>query len=281
MGVSHGACEIRLVHLAGLIGEGLEIQPVVGLDHQLQRLLDRRCAVEVIDTTLGALRRGGYLFGLAFLFRLQLWLFGLPGSPWTDLLKVDILNCMGFAIGIMSVMAIFTTAERVRLCAVLGVAIAIASPLVSALDWKWLPAPIANYLVPNYQYFAFFPWASFIAFGLSIGSLLRLAKPEDVYADVGRGAIRADEVLQAVYPQLKRDPNRKRPSYIEPNSKGVSIAGLTEGIGYRLGACCHPIPGRSSSAASRRCRSSTGAGASRPSSCCNNRTPRRWWRTRH
>ena len=36
---------------------------------------------------------------------------------------------------------------------------------------------------------------------------------------------------------------RKRPSYIEPNSKGVSIAGLTEGIGYRLGACCHPIPG--------------------------------------
>jgi GTP pyrophosphokinase len=50
-------------------------------------------------------------------------------------------------------------------------------------------------------------------------------------------------VLQAVYPQLKRDPKRKRPSYIEPNTKGVSIAGLTEGIGYRLGGCCHPIPG--------------------------------------
>jgi GTP pyrophosphokinase len=72
---------------------------------------------------------------------------------------------------------------------------------------------------------------------------LRLAKPDDVYADVGRGALRADEVLAAVYPLLKRDPKRKRPSYIEPNSKGVSIAGLTEGIGYRLGACCHPIPG--------------------------------------
>ena len=72
---------------------------------------------------------------------------------------------------------------------------------------------------------------------------VRLARPDDVYADVGRGALRADEVLAAVYPQLKRDPRRKRPSYIEPNSKGVSIAGLTEGIGYRLGACCHPIPG--------------------------------------
>ncbi|HEX5279363.1 MAG TPA: bifunctional (p)ppGpp synthetase/guanosine-3',5'-bis(diphosphate) 3'-pyrophosphohydrolase [Micropepsaceae bacterium] len=72
---------------------------------------------------------------------------------------------------------------------------------------------------------------------------LRLAKAEDVYAAVGRGALRADDVLQAVYPELKRDPNRKRPAYVEPKSTGLSIAGLTEGIGYRLGQCCHPIPG--------------------------------------
>jgi uncharacterized membrane protein len=125
-----------------------------------------------------ALRRAGYLYSLAFLFRLQLWIFGLPTSPWTDLFKVDILNCMGFAIALMSVMAIFTTAERVRLCAGLGIAIAAASPLVSAVDWSWLPPQISAYFVPNYQYFAFFPWAGFIAFGLSIGSLLRLAKQE-------------------------------------------------------------------------------------------------------
>jgi GTP pyrophosphokinase len=72
---------------------------------------------------------------------------------------------------------------------------------------------------------------------------LRLSKPEDVYADIGRGALRADEVLQAVYPELKRDPARKRRGYVEPNPKSVSIAGLTEGIAYRLGSCCHPIPG--------------------------------------
>ena len=87
-----------------------------------------------------ALRRAGYLFSLAFLFRLQLWLFAYPQSPWTDLFKVDILNCMGLAIGLMSVMAIFTTADRVRLCAGLGIAIATAAPLVSAIDWSWLPA---------------------------------------------------------------------------------------------------------------------------------------------
>jgi len=125
-----------------------------------------------------ALRRAGYLFSLAFLFRLQLWVFAFPGSPWTDLFKVDILNCMGFAIALMSVMAIFTTAERVRLCAGLGLAIAVLSPLVSSADWSWLPSGMSAYIVPSYQYFAFFPWASFIAFGLSIGSILRLVRPE-------------------------------------------------------------------------------------------------------
>ena len=127
-----------------------------------------------------ALRRAGYLFTLAFLFRLQLWTFAFGQSPWTDLFKVDILNCMGFAILLMSVMAIFTTAERVRLCAGTGRGhrgclsagfrhrLALASSAISA------------YFVPSYQYFAFFPWASFIAFGLSIGSILRLVKPEQM-----------------------------------------------------------------------------------------------------
>jgi len=72
---------------------------------------------------------------------------------------------------------------------------------------------------------------------------LRFARADDVYAAVGRGALRSDDVLEAVYPELRRDPNRKRPTYLEPQSTGVSIAGLTEGIGYRLGSCCHPIPG--------------------------------------
>src|SRR5271157_5035213 len=56
-----------------------------------------------------AFRRSGYLFLLAFAFRLQLWIFALP-QPWTDLLRVDILNCMGLAIAAMSVMALLRTA---------------------------------------------------------------------------------------------------------------------------------------------------------------------------
>jgi GTP diphosphokinase / guanosine-3',5'-bis(diphosphate) 3'-diphosphatase len=71
---------------------------------------------------------------------------------------------------------------------------------------------------------------------------LRLHKADDVYAHIGSGTLRADEVLEAVYPELRRDPKRKRPESANGNG-GVSIAGLTEGIAYRLGQCCHPIPG--------------------------------------
>lgn len=135
-----------------------------------------------------ALRRSGYLFMLAFLFRLQLWLFAYPQSP-SALLKVDILNCMGLGIGLMSVMAVFTTAERIRLCAVLGAAIAAASPLVSLMNWSWLPPAVSAYFVPSYDYFAFFPWASFIAFGLSIGSALRLISAENMNRAMQWGSV--------------------------------------------------------------------------------------------
>src|SRR5271165_6015241 len=129
---------------------------------------------------VAALRRAGYLFLLAFLFRIQLWAFAFGQSSWTDLFKVDVLNCMGLTMAVLSVMAVFTTADRVRLCAVLGVLIAAASPVISSADWTWLPSWLSNYFVPNYNYFAFFPWAAFIAFGVSIGSLLRLVKPEEM-----------------------------------------------------------------------------------------------------
>jgi uncharacterized membrane protein len=125
----------------------------------------------------GTLRRAGYLFGIAMLLRLQLWLFSLPSS-WKSLLKVDILNCMGFGIALMSVMALFTTAQRARMCALLGVGIAAVSPLITQMNWAGAPWVVKAYMAPDYDYFSFFPWAAFMAFGMSAGSLIRLTKPE-------------------------------------------------------------------------------------------------------
>jgi hypothetical protein len=129
---------------------------------------------------LASLRRSGYILGLAFLVRLQLWLFAWPGSPWTDLLRVDVLNCMGFALTVLSVMAVFRTVERVRFCAILGLAIAAAAPLVSQLDWTGVPLVVKSYIAPDLASFGFFPWGAFVAFGMSLGSLIRILTHEQL-----------------------------------------------------------------------------------------------------
>ena len=128
---------------------------------------------------LAALYRAGFLLGIAFAFRLQLWAFS-TARQWSDLLKVDILNCMGFSIAIASVMALFRTTERIRLCAVLGLAVASASPLISQLDLSGVPQLAQDYVVPSYNFFGFFPWAAFLFFGVSFGSMLRTLKDEQI-----------------------------------------------------------------------------------------------------
>jgi uncharacterized membrane protein len=127
-----------------------------------------------------AFKRSSYLFAAAFAFRLQLWLFSFDKSPWTDLFRVDILNCMGLALLLLSPMAVFRTVERIRLCAILGFLIAVASPFVSNVNWSGVPEILQNYVKPSYQFFGFFPWAAFVAFGMSLGSILRLLKPADI-----------------------------------------------------------------------------------------------------
>jgi hypothetical protein len=89
---------------------------------------------------------------------------------------------MGLALAVFSVMAVFATRDRIRLCAVLGLAVASAAPVISGLDWNGVPAVVKNYLIPDPQYFGFFPWASFVAFGMSFGSVLRILKPKELPA---------------------------------------------------------------------------------------------------
>jgi hypothetical protein len=138
-----------------------------------------RKGVPPMRRVVTAFGRSGYLFFLAFAFRLQLWLFGQQ-PPWRDLFRVDILNCMGFAIAVLSVMALFKTMERIRLCAVLGLAIAFASPVISQLDSPNIPWLLRNYLVPDYRFFSFFPWGAYLAFGMAAGSAIRVISADSI-----------------------------------------------------------------------------------------------------
>lgn len=78
-----------------------------------------------------------------------------------------------------------------------------------------------------------------------VAKKLGLSKIEDVYAQVGGGALRGREVLEAVYPEIKTDPERRKRALLEQPVEGkrISIKGLTGGVGYQLGQCCHPLPG--------------------------------------
>jgi peptidoglycan/LPS O-acetylase OafA/YrhL len=141
---------------------------------------DERSGLTPAHRVLSALKRARYLLVIAFLFRIQLWVFSLPWNPPSVILKVDVLNCMALAGAALSVMAVFKTAERARLCVALGLAIAAFSPLVSQVDWSGDHPLIKNYIAPDYLFFSFFPWAAFFAFGLSAGSVIRLLRDDQM-----------------------------------------------------------------------------------------------------
>ncbi len=139
-----------------------------------------RKEISPVGRILGVFYRARYLLLLALAFRLQLWLFAWPYGNPADLLKVDILNCMGVAILAMSPLALLGRMGRIRGGLFAGLAIAVAAPLVSAADWTSLPEWLRNYIVPGTQFFPLFPWAAFLAFGVALGGMLKIASTRDL-----------------------------------------------------------------------------------------------------
>ena len=138
--------------------------------------------------SLAALRRAGFLGGLAILFRFQMWVFYFPHGAWSDILRVDILNCMGAACAMLAPVAALRRMQRVRGALFIGAVIAFGAPFIS--DWKAL-APndlFRSYFAPDYSGFALFPWGAFVAFGMACGTAFRLipeANREQVMQWVG------------------------------------------------------------------------------------------------
>jgi uncharacterized membrane protein len=141
-------------------------------------LLDgrERRGVDGMGRFAAGVRRAGYLLLLAAAVRLQAFFFAWPWARLEDILKVDVLNCMGVSLALMALTAFFTTQERVKVSLLLGAAIAISAPIVSGLNWSGVPSLIQAYLAPSTEVFGLFPWAAFTAFGVAFGSMLRLAR---------------------------------------------------------------------------------------------------------
>ncbi len=138
--------------------------------------MNRRQDLSPGKRVFAALRRARYLFLLAVIFRLQNWIFDYPRSHVADLLKVDILNLMGAAAALLSVLALANGIQRVRWAFFAGVSIACVSPLIAMLDTAGVPEWLRGYFVPNGDTFSIFPWGAFLAFGVAVGSLIPLVQ---------------------------------------------------------------------------------------------------------
>jgi uncharacterized membrane protein len=128
-----------------------------------------------------ALKRGGYILAIAFMFRFTNWLFSVPRATIQEITKVDILNCMGVGLAVLAVCAVFEGAARVRVAAGVGLGIALLSPLVANLEWTGTPL-LQDYIAPSVRTgrFPFFPWASYLAFGLAAGTVVKRAAADRV-----------------------------------------------------------------------------------------------------
>jgi uncharacterized membrane protein len=138
--------------------------------------MNRREHMPPLARVLQALKRARFLFLLAILFRLQGWVFAWGTSPVKDLLKVDILNAMGATAALLSFLALASGRERVRWAVFAGTAIAVLAPVMSALNWSSIPAPLRDYVLPSGDTFSIFPWGAFLAFGVGVGSMIPLVE---------------------------------------------------------------------------------------------------------
>src|ERR1700686_2685961 len=151
-----------------------------------QRLREKGIARNAIART--TILRGAEIFALGLLFRVQDLVLGYPNSPWTDLLRVDVLNILGLSMILTAVLCWLTasaTVEQSRNRAIVWSLLA-ASAIAIVTPWlwttqrpRWLPWPLESYVngvhiyaQPQPWLFPVFPWVAFAFVGLALGFLL-------------------------------------------------------------------------------------------------------------
>jgi uncharacterized membrane protein len=109
--------------------------------------------------TRTTIRRGAEILGLGLLFRVQEYVIAWGWAPWSDLLRVDILNTIGISMILMGVVCwiVLNVGRTSRIRQVLGLTaggVALLISLLTPLLWTtwrphWLPWPIAVVAFPH------------------------------------------------------------------------------------------------------------------------------------
>jgi uncharacterized membrane protein len=132
--------------------------------------------------------RGAEIFGMGILFRIQEYILGYKWVPWTDLLRVDILNIIGISMMLMGVLCWVASAPALSLARTRSITAGIFAaalvamltpPLWTNLRLRFLPWPLESYIngthtfgKPQVWLFPIFPWSAFAFAGLAVGFLM-------------------------------------------------------------------------------------------------------------
>src|SRR5258708_20316740 len=111
-----------------------------------QRLREKGIARNAIART--TILRGAEIFGLGFLFRGQEYLLGYPKSPWTDLLRVDVLNILGVSMMLLGVLCWLTPAETAEKSRERAIGWGLARPAAGDGVHPCPPPPLPPPLLP-------------------------------------------------------------------------------------------------------------------------------------
>jgi uncharacterized membrane protein len=143
---------------------------------------------QIARTTI---RRGAEILALGFLFRLQEFVIAWGWAPWSDLLRVDVLNVIGVSLMLMGgfcwiglSLARDGKSGGTKFLMWTAGAVALLISLLTPLLWTswrpdWLPWPLESYVngvhnlgQPQAWLFPIFPWGGFAFAGLAVGFLL-------------------------------------------------------------------------------------------------------------
>jgi uncharacterized membrane protein len=172
-----------LRHLGGIPAPAFMI--LAGLSSALVAAREREKGAALGARILSGVKRGLYILGVAFAFRVFCFVAGGNRLEyWPILFRVDVLNCMGVSLALVSAACSFARTTRQSIAIALGFAalFGLAAPLMESVHVTFPSELIGNYLTGHsvMVLFPMFPWVAYLAVGYaageSIAASLRISK---------------------------------------------------------------------------------------------------------
>lgn len=164
-----------LRQLGGLPAPGFML--LAGLSAALVAARERARGMSRGDRALVGVRRGLYVLGIGFAFRVAMFLIdGNHWDEWAIIFRVDILNCMGVSLAVVAGACAMATTRRMSILVALALTAAtlLPTPFLYGHTFTFPSAFLGNYIAGTgwLVLFPLFPWLGVTAAGFALGEYL-------------------------------------------------------------------------------------------------------------